>query len=288
MRGKPFGSILTLLVLGITLSLPAGLQALATNLSSAGYRLGQQSMQTTLFLKDSVSETEGHALAHQIGNFAGIAGSRYLSKAAALKTLEAHSGNGITQALSLLDNNPLPASIVVTPDSHQSRARIQNLMQKLAKLPQVAQAQLDQQWLQRLYTLLALVHKVLWMVMAVLTVSVVIVIANTIRLDIEKRRDEIEIMKLVGASDAYVRRPLLYTGLCYGFAGALLALLLAEIAVWFLQGAVQNLASLYGTQASLHGLSFSSALTLLGCGLALGWIGAFWTVSRHLHRIQPR
>ncbi len=288
MRAKPLGTLLTVFVLGITLALPAGLQALFSNLNDTGYRIGQRSLQATLFLKDSVDETQGRALATKIGKRDGVGSSHYLSRQDALKEFEAHSGAGETQALNLLDGNPLPASIIVAPDPHQPQAKAQALLKKLAGLPQVDQAQLDQQWLQRLYALLDLVRRVTLMVMAVLAASVVIVIANTIRLDIENRRDEIEVMKLVGAADAYVRRPLLYIGLCYGFAGALLALILVEIAVLFLQGAVQHLAGLYDAQAHLQGLSFQSSLILLGCGLGLGWIGAFWTVSRHLHRIEPR
>lgn len=288
MRAKPIGTLLTVFVLGITLALPAGLQALFSNLSDTGYRASQQSLQTTLFLKDSVDENQGRILATQIGKREGVASSHYLSKADALKEFEAHSGVGETQALNLLDSNPLPASIVVAPDPRQSQAKAQALLKKLADLPQVDRAQLDQQWLQKLYALLDLVGHVMLMVMAVLAASVVIVIANTIRLDIENRRDEIEVMKLVGASDAYVRRPLLYIGLCYGLAGAVLALILVEIAVLSLQGAVQHLAGLYDAQAHLQGLSFQSSLILLGCGLGLGWIGAFWTVSRHLHLIEPR
>lgn len=288
MRAKPLGTLLTVFVLGITLALPAGLQALFSNLSDTGYRIGQQSLQATLFLKDSVDPAQGRKLATDIRMRDGIASSRYLSKSDALKEFEAHSGAAESGALKLLDHNPLPASIVVAPDPRQPQAQTQALLAKLADLPQVDQAQLDQQWLQRLYALLDLVGKVMLMVMLVLAASVIIVIANTIRLDIENRRDEIEVMKLVGASDAYVRRPFLYTGLCYGLAGAVLALILVEIAVLFLQGAVQHLAGLYDAQLRLQGLSFQSAVTLLACGLGLGWIGAFWTVSRHLHRIEPR
>lgn len=288
MRAKPLGTLLTVIVLGITLALPAGLQALFANLSDTGYRLGQQSLQTTLFLKDSVDPAQGRTLAAQIGKRAGIVSSRYLSKAGALKEFEAHSGPGETQALKLLDRNPLPASIVVAPDPHQPQAKAQALLKSLAELPQVDQAQLDREWLQKLYALLNLIGRVMLIVMAVLAASVVIVVANTIRLDIENRRDEIEVMKLVGASDAYVRRPLLYTGLCYGLAGALLALILVKLAVLSLQGTVQHLAGLYDAQAHLQSLSLGPSLILLGCGLGLGWIGAFWTVSRHLHLIEPR
>ena len=288
MRGKPLGTLLTVFVLGITLALPAGLQALFSNLSDTGYRIGQQSLQATLFLKDSVDEAQGRKLATDIRMRAGIASSRYLSKADALKEFETHSGAAESGALKLLDSNPLPAAIVVAPDPRQPQAQTQALLAKLTHLPEVDQAQLDQQWLQRLYALLDLIAKIMLMVMAVLAASVVIVIANTIRLDIENRRDEIEVMKLVGASDAYVRRPFLYMGLSYGLAGAMLALVLVEVAVLLLEGAVQHLAGLYDAHLRLQGLSFSSSIILLGCGLALGWIGAFWTVSRHLHRIEPR
>jgi len=288
LRSRPVGTTLTLLVLAVTLALPAGLQALLGNLGDASYRFGAASLQATLFLKDSVDDTQGRALATDIARRAGVQGSIYHSRSDALHEFQAHADAGSVQALQLLNDNPLPASILVTPDPRAPQAQVQTLLHDLAALPQVERAQLDQQWLQRLYALTHLLTRVALMVMGVLAASVVIVIANTIRLDIENRRDEIEVMKLVGASNGFVRRPFLYTGLSYGLGGALLALLLVQLAVWSLQAAVQHLAGLYDSSLQLHGLAFQDAMALLGVGLGLGWAGAFYTVSRHLKHIEPR
>ena len=120
-----------------------------------------------------------------------------------------------------------------------------------------------------------------------LALAVLIVIGNTIRLDIENRRDEIEVMKLIGAPSSYIRRPFLYTGLWYGLTGGVVACLLVEAGVLALVQPARQLAGLYDSQATLHGLSFDAGLLVLAAGLGLGWIGAFWSVSRHLRHIEP-
>ncbi|HEU0197915.1 MAG TPA: permease-like cell division protein FtsX [Nevskiaceae bacterium] len=286
LKRHSFGTMLTLLVIGIVLALPATLTGVLHDVSGGGYQLGQKSLQATLFLKDSVSQTDGETLARRIARRPGVAAAHYLSRSDALAEFKRNSG--AAAALDALVDNPLPASITVTPDVHASEGVTRKLMQSLATLPQVDQAQLNQQWLQRLYAIFRLASHVVTLIMAALAVTVLIVIGNTIRLEIEDRRDEIAITKLIGASNAYVRRPFLYGGACYGLAGAVVALILVSIGLALLQSSVRDVAALYGAHIDLPGLGFESAMTLLGVGLVLGWAAAFWTVSRHLHRIEPR
>lgn len=284
LRSRPLGTLLTAFVLGITLALPAGLHALLRNLDGVGGGL-QGSLRASLFLKNSVDDETGAQLAKRIGKRGGVGEARYISRDQALAEFKAHSGFG--EALDILKDNPLPAVIVVTPDSRQPQAQAEALMKELATLPEVETAKLDQQWLQRLYAILALVQRVVLLITGLLALAVLVVVGNTIRLDIASRREEIVVLRLIGASNAFIRRPFLYTGLWYGLAGAVLGCLLVVGAGLALAEPAQALAGLYGDSISLQGLSFESVLAMFGVGIFLGWLGAFWTVSRHLSGIEP-
>ena len=281
---RPVGTLLTAFVIGITLALPAGLNTLVANLGRASDGL-QDSLRASLFLKDEVDADRGQQLARDLSRRPGVAAARYISRDQALEEFRSFSGFG--EALDLLKDNPLPATIVVTPAAKQPQAATEALLKDLAALPEVAQAKLDEKWLQRLYAILALVQRAVLLIAGALALAVLIVIGNTIRLDIENRRDEIEVMKLIGAPSSYIRRPFLYTGLWYGLTGGVVACLLVEAGVLALVQPARQLAGLYDSQATLHGLSFDAGLLVLAAGLGLGWIGAFWSVSRHLRHIEP-
>ena len=281
---RPVGTLLTAFVIGITLALPAGLNTLVANLGQAGDSL-QGSLRASLFLNDDVSAERGETLARDIARRPGVSAARYISREQALEEFRTFSGFG--EALDLLKDNPLPATIVVTPNAKQLQVRTEALLKDLSTLPEVAQAKLDEKWLQRLYAILALVQQAVMMIAGALALAVLIVVGNTIRLDIENRRDEIEVMKLIGAPNSYIRRPFLYTGLWYGLTGGILACLLVEAGVISLEEPARQLAGLYDSQAALHGLSVDAALVVFAVGLGLGWLGAFWAVSRHLSHIEP-
>jgi len=284
LRDRPLSTLLTAFVIGITLALPAGLNTLLRNLDTASGGL-QGTLRASLFLKDAVDAAAGADLARQISKRSGVSEARYLSREQALAEFKAHSGFG--EALDILKDNPLPAVIVVTPDPRQPQAEVDALFKTLTTLPEVETTKLDRQWLQRLYAILQLVERSVLLVSGLLALAVLVVIGNTIRLDIESRREEIVVLKLIGASNAFIRRPFLYTGLWYGLAGALLACLLVAGAGIFLSDSAQQLAGLYGAQAQLSGLSSDAVLAVFGAALLLGWLGAFWTVSRHLSAIEP-
>jgi cell division transport system permease protein len=281
---RPVGTLLTAFVIGITLALPAGLNTLVANVGRAGEGV-EGTLRASLFLKDEVDADRGMALARELARRPGVAAARYISREQALEEFRSYSGFG--EALDILKDNPLPATIVVTPDAKQPQAQTESLLKELAGLPEVAEAKLDEKWLQRLYAILALVQRAVLMIAAALALAVLIVVGNTIRLDIENRRDEIEVMKLIGAPTSYIRRPFLYTGLWYGLTGGILACLLVEAGVLSLVEPARKLAGLYDSQASLSGLSFDAGLAVFAAGLGLGWMGAFWSVSRHLRRIEP-
>ncbi|MDB5985031.1 MAG: cell division protein FtsX [Nevskia sp.] len=281
---KPIATLLTAFVIGLTLALPAGLDTVLRNLDVVGDSL-QGSMRASLFLKDSVDADRAQELSRSLGKRPGVANARYISREQALEEFKQHSGFG--EALDLLKDNPLPAVIVVTPDHHAPQAQTSALLKELSNLPEVEQAQLDEKWLQRLYAILDLVQRAVLVIAAALALAVVIVIANTIRLDIERHREEIEVMKLIGAPDGFIRRPFLYTGLGYGLVGALLACAMVAGAGMLLAPPAHELAGLYDAEPALRGLAPEAVLAVFGAALVLGWLGAFWTVSRHLHQIEP-
>jgi cell division transport system permease protein len=214
----------------------------------------------------------------------GIAEVQYISADQALSEFKQLSGFG--EAAAVLDKNPLPAVLVVRPNDASPEAAAA-LQHQLAANPAVDQVRLDLQWLKRLSAILDIVRRVTDILAALLGLAVILVVGNTIRLEIGGRRTEIEVSKLLGATDAFIRRPFLYHGAWYGFAGGLIACLLVVAAVTLVEEPVSRLAGLYGSAFALQGLGFMGALGLLAGGGLLGWTGSWLAVARHLRAIEP-
>lgn len=281
---NPVSSLLTVAVIGITLALPTGLHLLLKNINTVRYSW-ESSVQASLFLAHSAEKKEALQLLRKIRQRDDVVAAHYISSAQALREFRKQSGFG--HALDALQNNPLPAVIVVQPESGLSPEKIQSLVGELGASPLVAEAKMDQAWLRKLHAILDIVRRSVLVIAALLGIAVIIIVGNTIRLDIQNRREQIQVMKLLGAPDGFIRRPFLYTGLWYGFWGGILAWILVSLALWFLAGPVSRLAGLYNSQFDLQGLSFSGFLLLLVSGLVLGWLGSWWAVGRHLRAIQP-
>jgi len=284
LKRRPFGTLLTALVIGITLALPAGLYAVLGGLDAASSGL-KGSLRVSLFLKDTVDEAAGRQLHTSLARKRGVGDARYISRDAALAEFKAHSGFG--EALDILTGNPLPAVIVVTPDAMLPKAQAEALLEALTRLPEVESARLDREWLERLYAILAVIERLVLLIAGALALAVLVVVANTIRLDIASRREEILVLKLIGAPDSFIRRPFLYTGLWYGLTGALLACLMVVAAGLSLAGPARTLSGLYGVGAGVAVLSADTVFAVFGAGAALGWLAALWTVSRHLGAVEP-
>lgn len=279
------GALLTCFVIGITLALPAGLHCLVRNVDALGYSW-ETTLQASLFLKDSTTPEQGRELAGRIKGRPGVADTAYLSREQSLEEFKSLSGLG--QALDLLDSNPLPAVITVTPVKGIERTALDALVVALGQQPEVEVAKLDRRWLERLYGVLALIERLVLVIAGVLSLAVIVIVGNTIRLDIEAKRAEIEVMKLIGATDSFIRRPFLYTGLWYGLVGGAIAWLLVQGMVLALNGPASSLAGLYGSAFRLQGLPLDATAIMFGAGVLLGWLGAWWTVSRRLKEIEPR
>ncbi len=282
---EPVSTFLTAAVIGITLALPAGLHVLVQNVSAISYSW-EGALQASLFLEDEVTPERGRTMVRELEKRQDVAKASYISKEQSMAEFRELSGFG--DALDLLsDINPLPAVVVVTPRRGIEKERVQALMNQLALLPEVEVAKLDQKWLERLYAILEIIERAVLLLAAVLALAVVVTVGNTIRLEIEARREEIIVMKLIGAPDSFIRRPFLYTGLWYGLGGGAFAWLLVQGAIFALTGPARRLAGLYESSYTLVGLDAQATLIVLLAGIALGVFGSAWTVGRHLGRYEP-
>lgn len=281
----PLSTLLTLTALGITLALPSGLYVVLNNLErlSAGW---DRSAQISLFLKRDVSEAGALKLAQQIRALPTVTGVDYITRDAALAEFKRESGFGA--ALNALDSNPLPAVLVVRPAASDNTIAVETLVSSLARLPGVDLAQLDIEWLRRLAALLQLAERAVLLLAVLLALAVLLIIGNTIRLGVVNRQTEIEIVQLVGGTPGFIRRPFLYTGLLQGLLGGLLAWVLVDGSLVFLNGPAQELAGLYGNGFGLSGLGAGSGAALVVAGAALGWLGARLAVGQQLRRFEVR
>jgi cell division transport system permease protein len=281
---QPIGSFFTCLVMAIALSLPMGLSLLLSNVERLGGSW-QRAAQISLFMKIDASESQGQKLRDEIAAMPDVAEAEWISREQALAELQQQSGLG--EALKELPENPLPGVVLVTP-REVDKAGLEALRQRLAEMPGIEQAQLDLVWVERLSAILKLGERFVFGLAVLLILALLLVIGNTIRLHIENRRTEIEVIKLVGGTDGYVRRPFLYMGAIYGTGAGLLAWLVLAYGLNWLNDAVVRLAGLYGSDFALAGVPLGDGLSLLVGAVLLGYIGAWLAVARHLSELAPR
>ncbi len=281
----PFASLMTVSVIAIALALPTGFYILLKNAQqlSGGW---DGAARISLYLSKDTSETEASALAKRLQLLKNVEKLRLVSREQALEEFKALSG--FDAALDALDENPLPTVIVITPSiDPENPQTVEALLDAAKQEPAVESAQLDLQWVKRLYTIMHLVQRGLLIIAAMLGIAVILVIGNTIRLDIQSRRTEIEVNKLIGATNAFIRRPFLYTGFWYGLLGGILAWFLVTSGFGLLRGPAQQLAGLYDSNFALLSMTISSSLVLLALAVSLGYLGSWLAVGRHLRDIEP-
>ncbi len=287
LRGSPVQTLMTALVIAIALGLPAVLYVGVVNLNqlSSGF---QDSARITVFLDRNAGREAIDELRSKLEKDAELAEVTYISREQALAEFRALSGFG--QVLDMLDENPLPPVLLVRPstDSKSDLAASERLVEKLLAVPLVDDVKLDMKWVQRLQSVLEVSRRLAFMLAGLLSLGVLLIVGNTIRLAIESRRDEIVVVKLVGGTDSYVRRPFLYTGLWYGVIGGVLAWLLVWLGVSWLDLSVQRLTALYQGRFQLQGLGFSGLLALVSIAAGLGLAGSWLAVSQHLSEIEPK
>ncbi|HSP57479.1 MAG TPA: permease-like cell division protein FtsX [Halomonas sp.] len=280
----PVGSLMTMLAIAIALVLPAALWLTLDSARLLDAEL-EESATLTAYLTSPVDDDEAGRINEALAAQGGVAGTRLITAAEGMAEFQASLG--LDDALARLEENPLPASIVVTP-ADASPDEVQSLADTLEAIAGVEEVRLDMAWIERLRHLAELGRRVALALAVLFGSGVLLVVGNTIRLAVESRRQEIEVVTLIGATQAFVRRPFLYSGAWYGLGGGAIAWGLLTLGSGWLSAPVTALAGSYGASFSLPQLTLSSSAILLACSTLLGLLGAWIAVSRHLAEIRPR
>lgn len=282
---QPFASLMIVLVIAVTLALPAALNLTVKNALaiSGGW---ESALDFSVFLDRSMTESEAEGLARLIRQRADVSSVEVILADEALAVFKTQSGFG--DALDQLDDNPLPHTLIVRPGAGNTEASIILLREELGNLPETDLVQIDTEWVQRFHAILDIVRQAVMIGGLLLAAAIVVIIGNTIRLDIQNRREEIEVTKLIGASNAFVRRPFLWTGFWYGLLGGLLAIGLVQYGLYLLIPPVSRLAGLYQSSATVLSFSIREVATVVGTGIGLGLVGSWFAAARHMRKIEPR
>jgi cell division transport system permease protein len=279
------GTLMTVMVLGIAMALPIGLYITVKNLHALDLQQEQWG-NLTVFLKTNVGEQQARALQRTIDQEPG-ARAEAISPEAGMEQFRQASGFG--QALDMFEENPLPWVIVVTPEPAEGE-ELQTVVLRLEAWLQQREetdlVQVDFKWLQRLAGLLELGDALVSVLTVLFSLAAVVVISNTIRMDVANRSEEIQVLSLVGAGNGFIRQPFLYSGFWYGLLGALLALLLFNLCLYFISQPLERLLDAYGNSFTVVNLGVGGFLFVLLCGGLLGFIGAWISVQRYLNQIN--
>jgi len=282
---QKLATLLTMLVIGIALALPLCLHVLVTNAQRVTGDWNR-ALEISVFLKRPTSLDEARQIVERVRQRRDVEEVQFVSAEAALQEFRRDSGLG--DAIDALSDNPLPHALIVRPSpKYATPADLESLASSLRELASVDVVQLDTAWVNRLDAILAAIGRAVVIATAVLAVGVIVIVGNTIRLDIQNRRAEIEVTKLVGGSDGFVRRPFLYSGIWYGVGGAVLAWIITAIVVAALREPINRIALLYGSNFQVIPMDLATSAKLLLTGAALGWLGSYLAASRHLRNIEP-
>lgn len=283
---QPFATLLTIVVIAIALALPAALYLVVANMRGVTEGL-DETVQLSVYLSMSTTESQAKQVSAAIASKPGVSGTELVSPDEGLAEFRKLSGIG--DALKALPENPLPWLVKVRPaPPKDTAAAVESLAAAIRKMERVDLVEADTAWVRRLHAIEDTMQQLVLLAAAVLAAGVLAVVGNTIRLEINGRRAEIEVTKLVGGSNAFVRRPFLYSGLWQGLAGGFLAVGLIAGGLYALDPFVARLAAAYGSAFTLQGLSIREWPAVVGGGAVLGFLGAWLAAGYHLRRIEPR
>ncbi len=279
---QPLSNLLTILVIAFSLALPTTLYVITKNVMLVTEEWRTPNI-LTVYL-DNISERRIKSLENVIANWSEVDSVTYVSPDEGLEELK--KIQGFKDAVYLLETNPLPAVLLITPRTDDNNIA-QDLASKLRQEKGVEEVRFDSDWLQRLAAIENLIYTLTWLFSGLMLMAVVLIISNTLRLQVHNNREEIQVMKLVGATDSFILRPYLYTGMWFSLSGALVAYLITLCIVILLGSAAENLATLYNSEFTLSGLRIDEVLILFMLSGLLGHLAARLAVTKHLREIEP-
>lgn len=283
---SPFTTGMTILVLSIAIALAGSFYIVVSNIQQLTGNL-ESSNQMSLFLKEHVTESAAQKLSEQLGQNPKVETVKFISRQQAMEEFKAHSG--FSDALNALSTNPLPNVIQLLPkNTLQDNESIQQLMVEFKQLPNVDFVQVDMQWVARVQALMLMVSRSVTVVSVLLGIAVTFITGNTIRLELQNRQDEVYISKLVGATNAFIQRPFLYTGFWLGLIAGFLAWIVVTLMLLMLKSPVERLSSLYNSEFELLFLGFGEFLILLMLSSVLAVLGAWVVLNYQLRQIKPQ
>ena len=282
---KPFSFLMTIIVLSSSISLACGFYLTLINVQQLTSNL-ESSNQISLFLKTEINDEQAKELARKIRQNPQVQSVNIINKEQALVEFKNYSGFGA--AMDVLEQNPLPSVLqVLAKNSLEDKTALEELYNNLQKFDQVETVQLDMQWVSRLQSIVTVVRYIVWLFSTMIAVGVIFIIGNTIRLELQSRKEEVVIAKLVGATNAFIRRPFLYTGFWLGFISSVVAWFIAAISLLILKQPVEQLSGLYETDVHLIFLSLSDTFTLLSIPSMLGIISSWTVLIFQLRQVKP-
>ena len=282
---QPFASLMIILVIAVTLAIPAALNLAIKNFAAVS-NSWDEALDFSVFLDTELTISDAEGIARLIGQRADVEEVTLITADEALEEFKTQSGFG--DALDQLADNPLPHALVVRPSPANTAESMILLREELATLPEIDLVQVVTEWVQRFHAILEIVQRAVLIGAGLLGLAIIVIIGNTIRLEIQNRRDEIEVTKLIGASNAFVRRPFLWSGFWYGLLGSLLSLALVWYGLFLLQPTVERLAGLYQSGIAVLALDARDSLTIMGVGIGLGLVGSWFAAARHMRAIEPK
>ncbi len=284
LAGQPLAALLNISVFGVALCLPAGFYVGLESLEGFSRQLSSEP-QVSLFLALDASRDDALEIERRLQRHPAVGRFEFVPRERALERLKRSAGLG--DLIVELKDNPLPDAFVITA-RERGAAALEQLGSEASTWPKVERAQMDSDWARKLDAILGLGRLLVGLLGALLSLALVAIMFNTIRLQILTRSDEIEVSKLIGATNPFIRRPFLYFGALQGLAGGVAAWLLVAAGVQIVNWGLAEVAALYGSGLRIAGMSWPDTAVLLGSAGALGWLGAWLSVSRHLWQIEPR
>jgi cell division transport system permease protein len=280
-----FNVAMTLLALGIGFSIPLIMYSTIDSFSNIGGQWKERP-QITLYLEKSINEAQIEALKLSLASDPQLGDIQFISADDGLKEFSA--SHQFDEAIALLDENPLPSVFIVFPLSTGIMSDMAALSNKLGQMEHVAGAQYDFEWLQKLNALTSFMKRLVIVLACIIAIGLLLLITNTIRLEISNRKDEIDIIDQLGGTPAFIARPFLYMGFLEGLLGGASAILISAIVLKLLNGPLLRLAELYGFAFTLPLARIDVSLAVLGIGGLLGWFSARFTVHRHMRELAPK